>query len=116
MGLQDFKAEVEKALNSLSPEIEGLNDFMSVNLGREAQTAVSDLKQVYERRRDALSAVLETILVLENDGYPKVLTKDVSLAVYSELNGNLLTMTAAFGQFHTKAEAVSGEVVFSDPT
>ena len=116
MSLADFKAEVEKALTSLSPEIEGLNDFMSVNLGREAQTAVSDLKQVYERRRDALSAVSEAIKSLESDGYPEVLVKDVSLAVYSELNGNLLTMTAAFGQFHTKSEAVSGEVIFSDPT
>jgi hypothetical protein len=105
--------ELEDALLDLVPRLEGLRDYSRLNLDPAAQAEVQPLLADYVDREAKLNAALQSLQALQGDGYPGVLTRQVSEAVHNDLRVNRETIATAFDLFNPAPTAVTGSVVFT---
>ena len=96
-------AEIDTTLAAIAPAHEGLRDFASLNLSREAQVDVRASLVQYDRRVLALKAARAGLVALVADGYPELVPREVSPAVLRDLADNAATIEAALHQFGSNA-------------
>lgn len=108
-------AEADAAAIPVASVIEGLEDYLSLNLHPDSKVEVSALLAEYQRRRDLLAAlgrglatVRKVIEALLADGHPDMVTREVGGEVVADLAENLLTLTDARGQFSERALTTEG--------
>ena len=107
----ELRAELESALDVLSPQIRGLHDLSSVSVSTELAASVREQIVVRERRRDLINAVLghldatmNALNTLESDGYPALPQASLVSSQFEELQEENTDLAAAIGVF---AEAAS---------
>lgn len=91
--------EVEAALASIAPQIEGLEDFSRLNLLSESRVEIDASIQQYRRRRALLQAANDTLTALVGDGYPVLDVREISQKAFADLQDNKSTIDAALAQF-----------------
>jgi len=118
-----LRQEIEAALETLSPQIRGLEDLLHVSLSSEALQAIGEELADHQRRKALLLAVITALDAVENarldlgaDGYPEMPKREVSFAVYEELLIQLADIEAALEEFEAEPKAANMEVVLGEAT
>lgn len=91
--------EINVALGSFEPLLEGLRDYARLNISPETQVVVNEAIQEHERRMDRLVAAEQALRELLGDGYPLLSIHEVQQAVYNDLKAQFESISAAFGHF-----------------
>jgi len=91
--------EVNAALAALTPQLEGLDDYLRLNILEETRTEVSKLREEYSQRREKLLAAKTALEELVADGYPESQTAVISETALKDLQYNNQTIDAALTLF-----------------
>ena len=110
-----LRNELELAISTILPQIEGLEDFARLNIKPETQTKVQEATADFKRRRDLLVRGLNGLDDLANDSYPATPQREVLGAVYTDLQENVSTISAAFAKFSPIEEATKAEITAGVP-
>lgn len=113
--VSDLVADLTREKDVLSPQIEGLTDYLSLNIKPETREAVEASKTALTRRLTLINSVLTTVDQLTGDGYPTSPAFNVTQTVYEDLAENIATMTAAIGKFTVREEATSATITAGPP-
>lgn len=108
--LEDLLVELEAARDSIVPQIEGLNDYLSLNLKDETKQVVGSVKIAFMTRKEALDSAIEALESLKDNGYPAVDNQSVNQTVYDDLKENAETIEAALAKFEVIGEAVTATI------
>lgn len=112
--LTKLRNELEKALATLLPQIEGLEDFNRLNIQDETRLKVTETLAAFMVRRDRINETLATLGGLEEDSYPILPNVEVAQEIYNDLKDNVSTIAAAFAKFDSETAATLGAKV-GDP-
>lgn len=101
-----LRAELLAALGVLGPQIRGLDDLAAVSISPELRTAVQTQSTNRKHRRDLIQAVLDaldhtvaTLLLLEQDGYPNLVSTTLVQSQFGELQEEAGDLQAAVAIF-----------------
>lgn len=108
-----FRAEVQAALDTVLPQIRGLQDLQVASIEPDTKTAVDEELAVNVRRRDLLQTNLAALTKLEDDGYPATPKKPVPASVYEELLQQKADLEAALAEFEASV-ASSVDIALGD--
>ena len=111
--IKELHAEVQAAMNSFKPEVEGLRDLNALNLIQAAKDEVAIALERFGERLNRLSAVNSAVNALIQHGYPEPMTREVSVGVYNNLVEQETTISSVLRRYHVKSEAVAGEIIIS---
>jgi glutamyl/glutaminyl-tRNA synthetase len=108
--------EVEAALDSLAPQLEGLLDFSRLNLHDDSRQEIDFSIAQYRRRQSLLQLALNALVALVGDGYPALDVRQISAQAFSDLAENANTIEAALAQFSaTQAATLSLAAASAEP-
>lgn len=96
-------AEINAALTALSPQLEGLDDYLRLNILDETRVEVSALREEYSQRHEKLLAAKTQLVALIEDGYPETQTKVISETALKDLQYNNQTIDAALALFSSNS-------------
>jgi hypothetical protein len=116
MPIEPARDELAAALASSAPQIEGLEDFLRLNLLPEAQAEVSTAHMRVQQRRDLETAALVALNALLADGYPAPIIEEVPGFVIDNLVEQQTTLQAAIKHFTPLAPATSFDLTAGKPT
>lgn len=94
-----LKAELESAIESIVPQIEGLEDFGRLNIQPATRDKITETHTDFTRRRDKIQVVLSALEDLEDDRYPNLDDRQVGTEVYADLKSQTETLAAALEKF-----------------
>lgn len=113
--IESLATEVDEAALPVAATLEGLEDYLSLDLRPDTRAEVSALLAEYQRRRDLLAALTHALATtraaigaLLADGHPQLATREVALDVLSDLDANLVSLSAAHGSFSARALTTGG--------
>jgi DnaJ-domain-containing protein 1 len=117
--INDQLRELQEALATLEPQLEGLADLdraMVADVEQPARAKVQELTKRYTERRKRLQGAVNALNELVRDHYPDdTLKVQVPPEIYATLHSQAASISAALAQIFPLAEAVSGEVVLGTP-
>jgi hypothetical protein len=113
--LDDLRAELLAAKQTIEPQIEGLKDFDSLNLHADSKAAIDVALEDYGRRLDLIIKGLAALDALSGDGYPNMPVRAVPQTIFSDLENNVDTIEAAFAQFAPIAQATKVLITAGTP-
>jgi len=114
--LENLKAELIAARDTILPQIEGLEDFRSLDLKAATLTKVEQTLEDFANRRNLIADTLRAIEGLENDDFPNMPDVSVDQTVYADLKENRDTIEAAFNKFTSEMAATLGVSVGTPET
>jgi hypothetical protein len=94
-----LKDELDVAISSIEPQIEGLEDFGRLNIQEEARAQITEVHGDFKRRLEKLKTAVAALEDLEEDGYPDLSNREVTEAIYGDLKEQTETLAAALGKF-----------------
>lgn len=97
--VEEAIAEIEERQATFAPEHEGLRDYAALNLHDESRTPVNESVLAYDHRRDLLNVAKAALEALMADGHPDIPAKEVTKAVFEDLQTNAATIEAALKKF-----------------
>ena len=110
-------AELQAALDAATPILEGFHDFKRVlkpEDGPEAPVEVQKAIEDYEKRISALNVSLDSLKVLQGNGYPAKVPIVLSVETSTVLKDQLRTQALAAAETSTVAEAESVVITVTD--
>lgn len=113
--LENLQTELLEAKAVIEPQIEGLHDFDRLNIKAETKSIVGSAIIDFERRLKLIDEALVSLNNLVGDSYPNVPQRDVAEAVYTDLEDQVKTVTAAFAKFAVNEEAVTATITAGTP-
>lgn len=116
--IDQFREEMDAALATLVPQLEGMNDIERMLVGpneAEARDAVDQLKREYMQRSALLKATQKALADLMTDGYPQSIPGMVNPDIYGKITEQVDTVTAAYKMISVHGEAVSADVSVGQP-
>jgi len=94
------------AINEIAPSIEGLEDFLRLNLQEQSRLEAGALLAASKERvnlimaaRRSFQGALDSIQALRESGYPRPIHRTVSDAVLMDLSSNRSSIDTALGLF-----------------
>lgn len=107
-----LRAELLAALGVLGPQIRGLDDLAAVSISPELRSAVQTQSANRKHRRDLIQSVLDaldhtvaTLLLLEQDGYPNLVSTTLVQSQFGELQEEAGDLQAAVAIFKADVAA-----------
>lgn len=102
--------------------IEGLEDYLRLDLNKETIEQVRELLESYTRRRDILTTLVRALSdtkgiidALVSDGHPDDPVLNVKQDVLADLRHNLAGLTGAIEKFHGTQAPASAKVAITGP-
>jgi hypothetical protein len=108
--------EVNAAVDVLTPDQVGINEFEDIPLTDTTKHAVDVLKTEIDERMGLLKAAVVALEALIADGYPVVPTETVPPEITGELQADLDALIAVRKLFIASGPPVAGRVTFAAPT
>jgi hypothetical protein len=102
--------EIDAALADIALPLEGLEDYLALDLGPEAKAIVQQVHDQYAQRQAFLVAAKTWLETLVADGYPALPVYDVSLTVMADLEAQQASIAAALAKFRVQAASELGLV------
>lgn len=116
-GIDSLATEVQAATLPVAATLEGLEDYLNLDLGADTQAEVTALLGDYQRRRDLLGALAHSLATTRAaieavlaDGHPTLATREVAPEVLVDLDANLVSLSAAHGSFSARALTTDGAI------
>jgi len=101
--------EINQTLAAIAPELEGLQDFLSIDdLEPDTKTMISSAIDQYTRRQRALESANVALTNLVGDGHPVLTIAPVTLSVKADLDANMASLEAALAKITTTAASTLG--------
>jgi hypothetical protein len=113
MPIDPARDELAQSLSDSAPQLEGLDDFLRLNLLPEAQAEVSSIRSRVQRRRDLETAAVSALNALLADGYPAAIVDRVTEVIFENLLEQQKTMQAALKHFDATPLVIKGIVSFN---
>lgn len=108
-----LRAEIQAAVDTLVPQVRGLEYFLKISVLPAAVRAIGDELQVRKRRLDcldavlgALDAVISKLNALYADGYPTFKPNDGTQAVFQEIQDEEAALVLAANLFRAGAASI----------
>lgn len=107
--------EIDAALVTFAPDIEGAEDFQRLNITGDAQQSINVLHDADIRRRGLLQAAKIACELLIADGHPTIIKQSVAPAILDSLEEQIRTLQSFLARLNKRAEATDGTLEFGTP-
>jgi len=97
--LEKLKTELLVARAVIEPQIEGLADFLLLNIKEATKATVQVTHGAFVERHNRITLALDALQSLEGNLYPDTPEISVVQEVYADLAENVSTIAAAFAKF-----------------
>jgi len=121
--IDTLATEVQAATLPVAAVLEGLEDYLSLDLRADTRAEVDALLAEYQRRRDLLGALTHALATtraaiesLLADGHPTLPRREVAPEVLVDLDGNLVSLSAAHGSFSARLLTTDGALEIGPET